>query len=90
MTVDIKGIKIRRTQKLSLDKIPSIWEDGTAIVGGGGMGKFRNDAVDKLGGLSRITYLLRASVSLPIQMIGFGFLMSQFLSSSSIESKCMN
>ena len=36
MTVDVKGIKIRRTQKLSLDKIPSIWEDGTAIVRGEG------------------------------------------------------
>lgn len=35
MTVDIKGIRIRRTQKLSPDKIPSIWEDGTAIVMGG-------------------------------------------------------
>ena len=28
------------------------------------MGKFRSDAVDKLGGLSRITQLLRASIFL--------------------------
>lgn len=37
------------------------------------MGKFRNDAFDKLGGLSRITQLLMASIFSPIQMIGFGF-----------------
>ena len=74
MTVDVKGMRIRRTQKLSPDKIPSIWEDGTAFVKG--ENKWENSEVMPLTNWVAFQELLNFSgppFFSPIQMIGFGF-----------------
>lgn len=85
MTDGIKGIRIRETQKLSPGKVLIIWEIGRVIVR---KKKWENSETVLLTSWVTFKYYLTShGLSFLIcTMIGFGYMLSQFLSRTSIGS----